>query len=105
MVGTKPLVSSNRRRVDNWRRSVRGLARAAGLMLALLGIAGSAISSLFSVASGGLLSIFKTVALGLGIRFYLGLVVGLFITDSKVRGAVLELGKDVVGAVVSAVPL
>ena len=71
-------------------------------MIALLGVAVSAISSLFSVASGGVLSALKTVALGLGIRFYVGLSVGLFITDGKVRAAAIQLGKDIIGAVISA---
>ena len=68
-------------------------------MIALLGVAVSAISSLFSVASGGVLSVLKTVALGLGLRFYAGLVVGLLITDNKVRGAAIQLGKDIIEAV------
>ena len=68
-------------------------------MLAILGVAVSAISGLFSVASGGVLSALKTVAMGLGLRFYFGLAVGLFITDSKVRGAAIDLGKDIIGAV------
>ena len=68
-------------------------------MLALLGVAVSAISGLFGAASGGVLSALKTVALGLGLRFYAGLVVGLLITDNKVRGAAIQLGKDIIGAV------
>ena len=41
-------------------------------MIALLGVAVSAISGLFSVASGGVLTALKAVAMGLGLRFYLG---------------------------------
>ena len=68
-------------------------------MLALLGVAASAISSLFTVASGGVLTALKTVAMGLGLRFYAGLVVGLLITDNKVRAVAIQLGKDIIGAV------
>ena len=69
-------------------------------MLALLGVAVSAISGLFSVASGGALTALKAVAMGLGLRFYAGLVVGLLITDNKVRDAAIQLGKDVIEAVI-----
>ena len=69
-------------------------------MIALLGVAVSAISSLFSVASGGVLTVLKAVALGLGLRFYAGLVVGLLITDNKVRDAAIQLGKDIIGAII-----
>ena len=62
-------------------------------MLAILGVAVSAISGLFSVASGGVLTALKAVAMGLGLRFYAGLAVGLFITDNKVRSAAIDLGK------------
>ena len=69
-------------------------------MLAILGVAISAISSLFGAASGGVLTALKAVALGLGIRFYAGLSVGLIITDNKVRDAAIQLGKDIVEAVI-----
>ena len=69
-------------------------------MIALLGVAVSAISGLFSVASGGVLTALKAVAMGLGLRFYAGLVVGLLITDNKVRDAAIQLGKDVIEAVI-----
>ena len=68
-------------------------------MIALLGVAVSAISGLFSVASGGALTALKDVAMGLGLRFYAGLVVGLLITDNKVRAAAIQLGKDIIEAV------
>ena len=68
-------------------------------MLALLGVAVSAISGLFSAASGGVLTALKGLAMGLGLRFYAGLVVGLLITDNKVRAAAIQLGKDIIGAV------
>ena len=32
-------------------------------------------------------------------RFYAGLAVGLIITDNKVRHAAIQLGKDIIGAV------
>lgn len=69
-------------------------------MLAILGVAVSAISSLFSVASGGALTALKAVAMGLGLRFYAGLAVGLIITDNKVRDAAIKLVKDIIGAVI-----
>ena len=69
-------------------------------MLAILGVAATAISSLFSVASGGVLTALKAVAMGLGLRFYVGLAVGLIITDNKVRDAAIQLGKDIIGAVI-----
>ena len=69
-------------------------------MLAFLGIAASAIKSLVGVASGGASGILKTVAMGLGLRFYAGLVVGLVITDNKVRAAAIQLGRDIIEAVI-----
>ena len=69
-------------------------------VLAILGVAATAISSLFSVASGGVLTALKAVALGLGLRFYVGLAVGLIITDNKVRDAAIQLGRDIIGAVI-----
>ena len=68
-------------------------------MLALLGPLIGIVTSLFSGISGGVLAVLKTVAMGLGLRFYAGLVVGLLITDNKVRGAAIQLGKDIIGAV------
>ena len=35
----------------------------------------------------------------LGVRFYVGLTVGLMITDNKVRAVAIQLGKDIIGAV------
>ena len=69
-------------------------------MIALLGVAVSAISGLFSVASGAAMTALKAVAMGLGLRFYFGLVVGLVITDNTVRAAAIQLGKDIIGAVI-----
>ena len=69
-------------------------------MLALLGVAVSAITGLFSVASGGALWALKAVAMGLGLRFYAGLIVGLFITDGHVRDIAIDLGKAVIKAVI-----
>ena len=37
--------------------------------------------------------------MGLGLRFYAGLVVGLLITDNKVRDAAIQLVKDIIAAV------
>ena len=65
-------------------------------MIALLGV----VSGLFGAASGGVLTALKAVAMGLGLRFYLGLAVGLVITDNKVRDAAIQLGKDIIGAVI-----
>ena len=69
-------------------------------MLAFLRIALTAITGIFGVASGGAATILKTVALGLGLRFYAGLVVGLVITDNKVRAAAIQLGRDIIEAVI-----
>ena len=69
-------------------------------MLAFLRIALTAITGIFGAASGGAATILQTVALGLGLRFYAGLVVGLVITDNKVRAAAIQLGRDIIEAVI-----
>ena len=68
-------------------------------MFALLGPLLSIVTSLFGGVSRGVLTVLKALALGLGLRFYAGLVAGLLITDNKVRGAAIQLGKDIIGAV------
>ena len=69
-------------------------------MLALLGSLLGIVTSLFGGVSSGVLTVLKALALGLGLRFYAGLAVGLIITDNKVRGAAIQLGKDIIGAVI-----
>ena len=69
-------------------------------MIALIGAAVSGIASIFSATSGGALSALKGLATGLGIRFYAGLTVGLVITDNKVRGDAIDLGRAIIGAII-----
>ena len=68
-------------------------------MLALLGPLISIVTSLFGGVSTGVLSVLESLAASLGARFYIGLTVGLIITDNKVRAIAIDLGKSVIGAV------
>ena len=72
----------------------------ARIMLALLGPLIGIVTSLLGGISGGVLTVLESLAGSLGIRFYLGLTVGLIITDNKVRDVAISLGKAVVGAVI-----
>lgn len=60
----------------------------------------SVIASLFSTTAGGAGKALESLAVGLGLRFYLGLAVGLVITGNHVRGDAIQLGKDIIGAVI-----
>ena len=61
----------------------------------LLGI----VTSLLGGISGGVLTVLEALAGSLGARFYVGLTVGLIITDNHVRDIAIHLGKAVIGAV------
>ena len=69
------------------------------MILALLGPLIGIVTSLFSGISGGVLAVLESLAASLGARFYIGLAVGLIITDNKVRAVAIQLGKDIIGAV------
>ena len=68
-------------------------------MFALLGPLIGIVTSLFGGVSTGVLSVLESLAGSLGARFYVGLTVGLIITDNKVRAIAIDLGKSVIGAV------
>ena len=68
-------------------------------MFALLGPLLGIVTSLLGGVSGGVLSVLEALAGSLGVRFYLGLTVGLCITDNAVRDVAIKLGKSVIGAV------
>ena len=68
-------------------------------MFALLGPIISVVTSLFGGISGGVLSVLESLAASLGARFYLGLTVGLIITNNAVRDIAIKLGKAVIGAI------
>ena len=72
----------------------RGLAILA-LLGPILGIAGRLVTAPATGAVGALASL----AGGLGLRFWAGLIVGLFATDGSVRHAALALGKTLWGAI------
>ena len=72
--------------------------RVVPLVIALLWAALKGASSIFSATSGGAVWILKNVAVGLGARFYAGLLVGLVITDGAVRHDVFGLIKDAISA-------
>ena len=68
-------------------------------MLAILGPLLSIVTSLFGGISGGVLAVLESLAGSLGVRFYIGLAVGLIITDNAVRDVAIDLGKAVIGAI------
>ena len=68
-------------------------------MLALLGPLIGIVTSLLGGISGGVLTVLESLAGSLGVRFYLGLVTGLTITDNAVRSIAIDLGKAVIKAV------
>ena len=68
-------------------------------MFALLGPLLGIVTSLLGGVSGGVLTVLESLAGSLGIRFYVGLTVGLIITNSTVRDVAIHLGKAVIGAV------
>ena len=68
-------------------------------MFALLGPLLSIVTSLFGGVTGGVLSVLEMLAGSLGARFYIGLTVGLCITNNAVRDVAIDLGKAVIGAV------
>ena len=68
-------------------------------MLALLGPLIGIVTSLLGGVSGGVLTVLESLAGSLGIRFYLGLTVGLIITNNAVRDVAIKLGKAVIEAV------
>ena len=69
-------------------------------LLPLLAPLLSVVTSLFGGVTGGALTVLESLAGSLGVRFYLGLTVGLLITDNAVRSVAIKLGKAVIGAVI-----
>ena len=70
------------------------------MLALLLGPIISIATSLFGGVSSGALSVLTSLAGSLGIRFYLGLTVGLIITDNAVRDVAIDLGKAVIHAII-----
>ena len=68
-------------------------------MLAIAGTLLSIVTSLFGGVTGGVLTVLESLAGSLGIRFYIGLTVGLIVTNNAVRDVAINLGKAVIGAV------
>ena len=68
-------------------------------MVLLLAPILSIFSTLFGGVTSGVLSVLEALAASLGIRFYIGLTVGLCITNNAVRDVAIDLGKAVIGAV------
>ena len=59
----------------------------------------SIVTSLFGGVTSGVLSVLEMLAGSLGARFYVGLTVGLCITNNAIRDIAIDLGKAVIGAV------
>ena len=65
-------------------------------MFLFLGPILSIVTSLFGGITGGALTVLESLAGSLGIRFYVGLTVGLLITDNAVRSVAIKLVETVV---------
>ena len=68
-------------------------------MFALFGPILSIVTSLLGGISSGVLSVLEMLAGSLGARFYIGLTVGLCITNNAVRDIAIDLGRAVIGAI------
>ena len=68
-------------------------------MFALLGPLIGIVTSLLGGVTSGVLSVLEMLAGSLGARFYIGLTVGLCITNNAVRDIAIDLGKAVIGVI------